>query len=493
MRKRRVGRVWWSVPPVGLAVAVLAALPANADGTAAASGLGAPRPVSQHAAPVARFGALRLASAGLGRAGQAMRERAGSGGHARGSVVLDGSPGAAAANPKTDTLYVPVQCRTSFCPGSGSPGHVVDVINTATCNAKVRSHCRVVARARVGSGPLAAAVDQRTDTVYVMNGNDDTVSVLNGARCNARVTRGCGRPVATIKVGKFPVAAALSRRTRTLYVANLVGGSISVINAAACNARTTRGCGRPARTVTDKAGPAWIDVDVATGTVYVANSGTSGDGDTVSVINGAACNGHTGRSCGRIAATVTVGGGPFAVAVDQASNTVYVPSNNNGTVSVINGARCNARVTSGCRHTPPTVTTGAGPQFVAIDHPVHTAFTVNQGDDTLSATNTRTCGRKVTSGCRKRPPNQQATPDHGPGFNSFPNFFTLVPRTGSAYVVNIGGRNILSVTSISRCNAADAIGCRAEAPSVPEHAFLISPTGPPTPSTRPASAGPGST
>ena len=480
MPKRRVGRVWWSVSPVGLAVAVVvlaAALPANADGTAAASGLGAPRPVLQHAAPVARFGALRLASAGLGRAGQAMRERAGSGGHARGSVVLDGSPGAAAANPMTDTLYVPVQCRTSFCPGSGSPGHVVDVINTAMCNAKVRSHCRVVARARVGSGPLAVAVDERTDTVYVMNGNDDTVSVLNGARCNARVTRGCGRPVATIKVGKFPVAAALSRRTRTLYVANLVGGSISVINAAACNARTTRGCGRPARTVTDKAGPAWIDVDVATDTVYVANSGTSGNGDTVSVINGATCNGHTGRGCGRIAATVTVGGGPFAIAVDQASNTVYVPSNNNGTVSVINGARCNARVTSGCRHTPPTVTTGAGPQFVAIDHRVHTAFTVNQGDDTLSATNTRTCGRKVTSGCRKRPPNQQATPDHGPGFNSFPNFFTLVPRTGSAYVINIGGRNILSVTSIGRCNAANATGCRAEAPSVPEHAFQISADG----------------
>jgi DNA-binding beta-propeller fold protein YncE len=195
--------------------------------------------------------------------------------------VLGGSPGAAAANPKTDTLYVPVQCRTSFCPASGSPGRVVDVINTATCRVKVRSHCRVVATARVGSGPLAAAVDERTDTVYVMNGNDDTVSVLNGARCNARVTRGCGRPVATIKVGKFPVAAALSRRTRTLYVANLAGGSVSVINAAACNARTTSGCGRAARTVTDKAGPAWIDVDVATGTVYVANSGLSGNGDTV--------------------------------------------------------------------------------------------------------------------------------------------------------------------------------------------------------------------
>ena len=65
---------------------------------------------------------------------------------------------------------------------------------------------------------------------------------------------------------------------------------------------------------------------MATDTVYVANSGTSGNGDTVSVINGAACNGHTGRGCGRTPATVTVGSGPFAVAVDQASNTIYVPN-----------------------------------------------------------------------------------------------------------------------------------------------------------------------
>ena len=76
--------------------------------------------------------------------------------------------------------------------------------------------------------------------------------------------------------------------------------------------------------MTDKAGPAWLDVDAATGTVYAANSGASGDGDTVSVIDGVSCNGHTGRGCGRAPPTVTVGSGPFGIAVDQASDTVYV-------------------------------------------------------------------------------------------------------------------------------------------------------------------------
>jgi hypothetical protein len=128
---------------------------------------------------------------------------------AYGSVVLDGSPGTSAANARTGTLYVPIQCPGSFC-NTDNPAHVVDVVNAATCNATVKSGCRVVARATVGSAPTAAVVDERTGTVYVTNSNDGTVSVVNGARCNARVTSGCSVPRATIKLGGFLVAAAVN-------------------------------------------------------------------------------------------------------------------------------------------------------------------------------------------------------------------------------------------------------------------------------------------
>ena len=486
--------IWLSRRPPGSRLAAVlavtscvAACLAVMGGTVASGSVAAvPGPIAPDAAAARigalrigalRFGALRAESARPGRAGQGALARVGNAAQARpvrrgASVVLGGSPGAPVADPETDTVYVPIQCTESAC-NLNTPGHFVDVINAAKCNTKVVSDCQVVARARVGSSPLAAAIDKRTDTIYVVNGTSNTVSVLNGARCNARVTRGCARPVATVKVGKFPVAAAVNPATRTLYVANLGGGSVSVINAARCNGRRTTGCSRPARTVTDKAGPTWLDVDAATGTVYAANAGTSGNGDTVSVIDGAACNGHTGRGCSRVPPTVTVGGGPFGIAVDQASDTVYVPSNNDGTVSVINGARCNARTRAGCGRTPPAVTTGAGAQFVAADQGLHTVFTVNGGDDTLSAIDTRTCRGTVISGCRTGPPSQQATPDRGPGFNSFPNSFALIPRTGSAYMVNIGGASILSVTSISRCNATDTAGCR-QAASVPDSEFLIS-------------------
>jgi len=175
---------------------------------------------------------------------------------------------------------------------------------------------------------------------------------------------------------------------------------------------------------------------------------------------------------------VKVGVAPFALAVDKASNTVYVANFDNGfnagSVSVIDGARCNAHDTAGCARRPPEVPAGSGASFVAVDSAVHTVFAVNKGDNTLSAIDTRTCNGRVTSDCSKRPPNQQATPVHEPGFNPFPNGIALIPRTGTAYVVNAGGPSILSVTSIRRCNAANTSGCRAEAPTVPEGASLLS-------------------
>jgi DNA-binding beta-propeller fold protein YncE len=388
----------------------------------------------------------------------------------RGSIELGGSPGTPAVNPRTGTLYVPVQCPTSYC-STSSLSHVMDVINTATCNAAVMSDCRVVARARVGTNPTAATVDQKTDTVYVTNATG-TVTVVDGARCNATVTSGCGAALATIHVGGFPVAAVSNPITRTLYVASL-SGSVFVINTANCNAVTTQGCGQPVKTVVDSQGPAAIDVNLATDTVYAVNTGT-GNGNTVSVIDGARCNGSTGSGCGVAPHTITVGNGAFWDAVDQETNTIYVANYNDGTVSLIDGAHCNATVSSGCGSTPPVVPTGAGPAFVAVDASLHTVFALNQQDDTLSAINTRTCNGTVTFGCHKAAPNAQAGSNQNPGYTGFPNALTLLPHTDTAYVVNVGGENRVSVITVGRCDATVKSSCRIPAPSVPNAEFQAS-------------------
>src|SRR5580698_8914910 len=169
----------------------------------------------------------------------------------RGFARITGSPGVPAVNVKTRTLYVPIQCVVG-CPSSPLT-HEVDLINTSTCNAGIVTDCHVVARARVGDSPLAAAVDEATDTVYVSNG-DGSVSVVNGTLCNVTDTSGCATPVATIHTGGFDVDDVFDPATRTLYVADL-NGRILVIDGAGCNATTSSGCAKPVKSVRDSLGP----------------------------------------------------------------------------------------------------------------------------------------------------------------------------------------------------------------------------------------------
>ena len=144
------------------------------------------------------------------------------------------------------------------------------------------------------------------------------------------------------------------------------GGSVHVIDGATCSTVTISGCGKPAYLVRDNNGPQAVDVDLATDTVYAVDNG-SGNGDTVSVIDGATCNGSDGSGCSRTPRTIRVGSGAFWDAVDQATDTVYVSNYNDGTVSVIDAARCNATNLSGCANTPVAVPTGPGANGVAVD------------------------------------------------------------------------------------------------------------------------------
>jgi DNA-binding beta-propeller fold protein YncE len=313
-----------------------------------------------------------------------------------------------------------------------------------------------------------------TDTVYIVNAGPTgagSVTVVNGARCNARVTAGCNRVVATIKVGKFPVAAALTPRTGTLYVANLFGNSISVIDAAGCNAAVRSACGRAPRTLKDPGGPDWLDVNNTTATLYAANAGQNGSGNTVSVFNAATCDARTGRGCAQTPWTVTVGSGPFGLAVDQASGAVYVANNNDGTVSVINGSKCNARVHTSCSRHPRVVTTGPGSGYVTVDQALHTVFSVSQGDDTITEINTRTCNGRTDAGCPETARNERAPFNPGRGGN--PNTLALVPGTDTAYLVSVGGAAIMSMASVARCNATTTSACRVLPRSFPDHEFLM--------------------
>ena len=125
--------------------------------------------------------------------------------------------------------------------------------------------------------PLGAAVDPTTDTVYVMNSpasGDSTIGLLDGRTCNATVTSGCRHVEATIPLGvnAFIVAGAVDAATRTLYVASATHG-VYVVDIATCNDRVTTGCTQRPELVKDNRGPAQLEIDTATNTVYVADQG----------------------------------------------------------------------------------------------------------------------------------------------------------------------------------------------------------------------------
>ena len=380
----------------------------------------------------------------------------------RGSVILAGVPGNPVADPQTHTLYVPIQCSNPMNCGPSTAEHVMEIIDTSKCDTGTVSGCRVVGRAQAGKGPLAAVVDQKTDTIYVMDGSG-AVTVVDGAGCNATVRTHCQTPLATIATGGFDVAGALDSRTHTLYVA-APSGDVFVINVARCNAKTTTGCHQQVKAVKDTLAPDGIDVDLATNTVYAANGGPTGNGNTVSVINGAMCSGLNGSGCGATPPTITVGGNPFWVTVDQATNTVYVPNFNDGTVSIIDGSACNATATAGCHRKPRAISTGGEAAFTAIDQRLHTLFVINHTDGTLSEINTKTCNGHTQSGCPARARNEHVRFNPAKGEN--PGAFALVSATGTAYMVNVGGGSFLAAYNVTHCDALTTAGCRVEAPSV---------------------------
>jgi DNA-binding beta-propeller fold protein YncE len=387
--------------------------------------------------------------------------------------TLGGSPGSVpVVNPSTGTLYMPVQCTNPSTNATcdATAVNFVDVISTAHCPAGSVA-CPVVAKAIAGWDGIAATLDQKSDTVYVGDGQTGhyAVSVIDGAKCNATVTTGCSSPLATIPLSDFPADLALDPATGTLYVAGLNTGEVFAINAGACNTNKTTGCGQPPKTITDSLDPDVVAVDVATDTVYAANVGT-GSGDTVSVINGATCNATVSTGCGQTPRTVTVGSGPQFGLVDQATDTVYIANYNDGTVSVLNGALCNATTTSGCGHTPPAVFTGSGTAFLALDDARHTLFVLNQTDDTMSEIDIQTCKGASTSGCPTRARDEQATFNPPAGYN--PTAFGYLPATGTAYLVNSGGEDYLAADSVARCSAIVTTGCRIEAPTVPNAEYL---------------------
>jgi DNA-binding beta-propeller fold protein YncE len=108
----------------------------------------------------------------------------------------------------------------------------------------------------------------------------------------------------------------------------LVSAAHSVINGATCNANITSGCGETPATLANSQGGFALAVGQASDTVYA----TSIIGSETEVFNGATCNGSQQTGCAQTPASVQMGGFPAGAALDERNGTVYVADPNDGDV-----------------------------------------------------------------------------------------------------------------------------------------------------------------
>jgi YVTN family beta-propeller protein len=252
------------------------------------------------------------------------------------SVTVGSQPSAVAVNAATNQVYVTNQ-------GAGT----VTVIDGASSNTTTVT---------VGSTPSAVAVNAATNQVYVTNQGDGTVTVIDGASSNTT----------TVTVGSTPSAVAVNAATNQVYVTNNGGSSVSVIDGVT-NATTTVPVGTH---------PVALAVDPAANEIYVANQSDN----TVTVIDGGT----------NATSTDAVGSQPYAVAVNSVTGKVYVSNHGDGTLTVMDGARNPGIANNSNTRSRTTVSTGSQPSALAVNPASNEIFIANQGNSTVTVLDEQT-------------------------------------------------------------------------------------------------------
>lgn len=364
------------------------------------------------------------------------------------SLPTDLFPITGAVDQSTHTLYVPLAAFIDTL-------DYVGVIDGSTCNAVVRSGCGETPHlVQVGSLPLQVTIDPKTKTAYVLSEESSTLSVINTATCNGKDQSGCPQRAPALAVGVNPVGMDIDPKTHTLYTSSQDTNRVWVLDASTCNGINTSGCTKFEPTTTVGAAPVAVADNPKNKTVYVANQNSN----TVSVIDATACNQDHLAGCNQTWPTVNVGNAPRFIGINRVTNTIYVSNNADNTLSVIDGATCNRKRTSGCMQSQPTTPVGNFPQQVAVDERTNTIYVANQKDDTVSVINGNVCNAGNVSGCN------QSWPTVAVGAS--PQALAVNPNNHTVYVANTDD-NTVSVFSALHCNAIDNSGCGQTPATIP--------------------------
>jgi DNA-binding beta-propeller fold protein YncE len=371
-----------------------------------------------------------------------------------GNVPLSCAPALPALDTVTHSLYIP----------DANDGPIY-VLNTTTCNGTHTANCNQSLTPVATMGD-SVTVDPSNHHTYVSAGiNDSVVSIFDGNSCNATNLTNCNQPPAvSFPISPFPVGpSAIDSSTHTYYLPLSAFADtldpVAVIDTSTCNATITSGCGNAPPMVQVGSLPEGVILDPATKTVYVLNEESS----SVSMFNGATCNAIHPSGCSQPVRILAAGFNPVFYDFNPETHTLYVPSQNTNDVWVLDASKCNAKHTDGCTETEPTTPVGGGPVGIAESLKTKTLYVPNQGDATVSVIDATICNRHHLAGCN----HTWQTIDFGTipqGAGATPRFAAVNNVTNTLYVTSFGtsaqgGSGAVSVINVATCNGRTTSNC----------------------------------
>lgn len=298
-------------------------------------------------------------------------------------AILLGVSATAWAQPQTDEPSTSLLNATRAIALNAKTGKVYAVDRAQAAVSVFDREKVATASVKVGKEPVALAINETTNRIYVANNAGGSVSVIDGT--NDVV-------VATVNVGNLPYVLAVNPVTNKVFVSNTFSDVITLIDGAT-NATSTIKAGSADSIVIDTkrdrayltgwegtsltvldSKPAIIGkvqmggmhlwgmaVDEAGERLYVTRAGNA-ELAIVDEASGSVTNIATGAS-------------PCAVAVNPATNLIYVVNHEDDTVTVIDGTQGKAFA---------TVKVGKKPQGIVVDAKVNRIYVANVHGDSVS-------------------------------------------------------------------------------------------------------------
>lgn len=250
--------------------------------------------------------------------------------------------GPVAVNPVTNKFYASDSPPQLY--QSGSLPSLIKPFSTLPNVSVIDGATRSTSTVYLVSMATDIAVNPATNKIYTATSPNSTVTIIDG-ETNATTTVPCGI---------YPTGIAINTVTNKIYVVNIGSASAPMITVTVIDGVTNRTTTIPIgpTPMTDYL-PAWpaIAVNSATNKIYVTNFYS----DNVTVIDGVT----------NATDTIPVGNRPRAIAVNSATNKIYVANEGDNSVTIIDGNAPLASPSISIQPQSQTISTGASVVFTA--------------------------------------------------------------------------------------------------------------------------------